>query len=446
MLKVIFVLFSMMCFFKSWFFVQSMLFVLTFIFMVLWNHDFFICMVGYGLGLDYLSYILVLLSIWIVGLILISSMKFYFVDNFKFLFILVNLFLLLFLVLTFSCLSLILLYIFFEACLIPTVILILGWGYQPERIQAGVYMMFYTLFGSLPLLVSLMNLENWSGTGVFFLMNELIQINDYMYMFWFFSSVMAFIVKLPMYLFHIWLPKAHVEAPLAGSMILAGLLLKLGGYGLIRILPVFYKMSFFFCWLLVGLSILGGVVVSFICLRQIDMKSLIAYSSVAHMGLVLAGLMNFSVWGWNGALVVMVGHGLCSSGLFCLANMVYERVGSRSLLINKGLMNFMPSMALWWFLLSISNMGSPPSLNLLGEISLIMSVVSWSKLSMIGICLLSFFSACYTLYMYSLTQHGMFFSSLYCCCSGKVREFLVLMLHWYPLNLMFLKSDLFIFI
>lgn len=119
----------------------------------------------------------------------------------------------------------------------------------------------------------------------------------------------------------------------------------------------------------------GGVLVRLICLRQTDIKALIAYSSVAHIGLVLGGISTLSVWGLSGAVVVMIGHGLCSSGLFCLANVVYERVGSRRLYISKGLLNFMPRMGLWWFLLRIGNMAAPPRLNLLGEIQLITAVV-----------------------------------------------------------------------
>nr|YP_009707736.1 NADH dehydrogenase subunit 4 [Birgus latro]QES95353.1 NADH dehydrogenase subunit 4 [Birgus latro] len=441
MLKYLFMLLVLMAFVGDWSLVQTGIFVVSFMFAVFYNHDFFMCNLGFGLGTDYLSCILVLLSIWIMALIVVSSVKIKFALNFPGLFLLVSLFLLFFLVLTFSSMNYLLFYIAFEASLIPTLLLILGWGYQPERIQAGVYMLFYTLFASLPLLASLLYIFKVNGTltiGAFYSSVDL----GILSFIWFISSIMAFIVKLPMYLFHLWLPKAHVEAPVAGSMILAGVMLKLGGYGLIRILPLFSEVNKNLSWLWVGLSILGGFFVSIICLRQVDMKSLIAYSSVAHMSLVLCGLLTFGWWGMNGAVVVMVGHGLCSSGLFCLANMVYERVGSRSLLVNKGLLNFMPSMALWWFLLSISNMAAPPSINLLGEINLIMSVVSWNKLTILGISLLSFFSAAYTLYLYSLSQHGVYSGALYSCCSGKVREYLVLSLHWVPLNVLILKSNL----
>lgn len=137
--------------------------------------------------------------------------------------------------------------------------------------------------------------------------------------------------------------------------------------------------------------------------------------------------------------------GLCSSALFCLANMVYERIGRRSLLIRKGLMNFIPKIALWWFLLRAGNIAAPHTLNLLGEISLIISVVSWRKVSILSISLLSFFRAAYTLYIFSL-RHGKYYRALFSCCSGKVREYLILILHWLPLNVLILKERTIIYI
>nr|YP_009713603.1 NADH dehydrogenase subunit 4 [Pseudeuphausia sinica]QGG46162.1 NADH dehydrogenase subunit 4 [Pseudeuphausia sinica] len=441
MLSFFFSLFFLILVCVSWEMAQFCMFLLSFFFSILISHDFNMTFVGFGLGIDYLSYILILLSFWITCLVLSASHSVYKYNNFKFLFIMMNVLLLFFLVVTFSCMNYLSFYISFEASLIPTLILILGWGYQPERIQAGIYFIFYTMFASLPLLVSILSMHVIFGSSCMHLSLEVLDNSTMVYV-WYLMTVFAFIVKLPMFMVHLWLPKAHVEAPVAGSMILAGVLLKLGGYGLIRVLPIFLQFNKSLSWVWMSISVVGGVITSFMCLRQIDMKSLIAYSSVAHMGLVLCGLVVVGSWGLSGAVVVMVGHGLCSSGLFCLANMVYERLSSRSLLIGKGLMNFMPSMGLWWFLLIAGNMAAPPTLNFLGEVSLIISVVGWSKVMMIGIALLSFFSAAYSLYMYSLSQHGKFHSSLFSCCSGKVREYLILMLHWLPLNILVLNGGL----
>nr|QFG40137.1 NADH dehydrogenase subunit 4 [Austruca lactea] len=441
MLKFLLPVIVLMKFKSDWNLVQMSLGVISFLVGINCFHNMYMYMLGFNLGMDYISYIMIYLSVWVMYMIFIASNSVKENNKFFSTFIVVNLFLLLSLMITFSSLNYLLFYISFEMSLIPTLILILGWGYQPERIQAGIYMLFYTLTLSLPLLGSLLYLS-YTECSLVILLSKPFLYTNYSYMIWYFSSVMAFMVKLPMYMFHLWLPKAHVEAPVAGSMILAGVLLKLGGYGLIRILVLFQKVSMKFSWLWVSVSLLGGIIVSLMCLRQVDMKSLIAYSSVVHMSIVLCGLVIFSWWGLMGSVVIMVGHGLCSSGLFCLANMVYERVGSRSLLISKGLLSFMPSMGLWWFLLSVSNMAAPPSLNLLGEINLIVSLVSWSNLSMWGLAFMSFFSASYSLYMYSLSQHGVFFTGLYSCSSGKVREYLVLFLHWFPLNVLILNVNL----
>nr|UEP16614.1 NADH dehydrogenase subunit 4 [Botanophila rubrifrons] len=441
MLKMIFMILFLfpLCLMKNMYWmVQSILFLLSFIFILVNSYGNYFMGISYMFGCDMISYGLILLSMWIISLMLMASQSIYKYNNYINFFLLVIVMLLLMLILTFMSMSLFMFYLFFESSLIPTLFLILGWGYQPERLQAGVYLLFYTLLVSLPMLVGIFFLYEFTGTMNFYLLSNYFINYEMLY----FSLLMAFLVKMPMFLVHLWLPKAHVEAPVSGSMILAGIMLKLGGYGLLRIMPVLQMIGMKYNFIWVSISLMGGILISLICLYQTDLKSLIAYSSVAHMGIVLSGLMTMTYLGLCGSYILMIAHGLASSGLFCLANISYERLGSRSLLINKGLLNFMPSMSLWWFLLCSSNMAVPPTLNLLGEIFLINSIVMWSWFSMLLLSFLSFFSAAYTLYLYSYSQHGKIYSGGYSFSMGLIREYLLLFLHWFPLNLLILKSEL----
>nr|YP_010192709.1 NADH dehydrogenase subunit 4 [Dodona maculosa]QZP40863.1 NADH dehydrogenase subunit 4 [Dodona maculosa] len=440
MMKFLFmILFMMLLIFKKKMFwlVQMMLFFMMLLFMNLSMMINNFSNLSYMFGCDMISFGLILLSIWICSLMIMASENLY-KTNFYFNFFLLNiLLLLLMLFLTFSVMNLFMFYLFFEGSLIPTLMLIIGWGYQPERIQAGMYLLFYTLFMSLPLLLGIFYIYTKSDS----LMIYLLKFYNFNNMLLYISMIMAFLVKMPMYFIHLWLPKAHVEASISGSMILAGVMLKLGGYGLLRIMIFMQEVNLKLSYIWIVISLVGGSFISLKCLAQIDIKSLIAYSSVAHMGMVIGGIFTMNYWGFMGAYVMMIGHGLCSSGMFCLSNINYERLSSRSLYLNKGMMNFMPSMSLWWFLLLSSNMAAPPSLNLMGEINLIMSLVSWSKISMMMLMLISFFSAAYSLYLYSFSQHGKYSMNIYSFYMGVSREYLMLMLHWLPLNILVLKID-----
>nr|YP_010490469.1 NADH dehydrogenase subunit 4 [Octolasmis warwickii]UWM12955.1 NADH dehydrogenase subunit 4 [Octolasmis warwickii] len=391
-------------------------------------------------SLDQLSWALVLLTFWITMLMVLASNSYYFSLFYPSRFSGVLMSMMILLVLTFSSMDLIYFYLFFEASLIPIYLLIVGWGYQPERLQAGIYMLLYTILASLPLLISLFYMSS-SLEGSSFWLLSMGSLNFDM-PFWFLISVLAFFVKLPVFYFHLWLPKAHVEAPVSGSMMLAGVLLKLGCYGLMRIMMYFNVYLTFISSFIVSLGLIGGLSVGFICMRQVDLKSLIAYSSVSHMGLVLAGLGAWSLWGYSGSLYMCIAHGLCSSGLFYLSGVTYERSGTRMISMNKGLLNIMPSMSFWWFLMCTGNLGAPISLNLLGELGLIGSVVGFSNYSSLFIMMFSFMGACYSLYLFSGTQHGGFYSGIHSMFDGLTREHLVLLLHFYPLIILMLEIDL----
>nr|AEG25302.1 NADH dehydrogenase subunit 4 [Philotrypesis sp. JHX-2011] len=391
------------------------------------------------LGGDYLSLLLMILSIWIISMMFLISLKFKNKNFYSFILLL----LLLSLMLSFMTLNYFMFYLWFEVSLFPTFLLIMGWGYQPERLNASMFMLMYTLFASLPLMFIIFWLYYYfNSLNYLIMLNSLINMKFNQFLFYWFM-IFAFLIKLPIFMFHMWLPKAHVEAPVTGSMILAGIMLKLGGYGMMRSLMMMINESIKFNYKLMIISLIGMMVLSLVCLRQYDMKLLVAYSSIVHMGMMLMGLMSLSYWGYLGGFLMMLAHGLCSSALFMLVNMFYYRSNSRNMFMNKGMISIFPSLVMWWFMFCACNMSAPISLNLLSEIMIINIILNWSINILFFLIMGMYLSAMYSLFLFSFVSHGENINKIKINNNINMNEFINLMLHWIPLNFLILKMDLF---
>nr|WAO28734.1 NADH dehydrogenase subunit 4 [Megascolecidae sp. BS2]WAO28747.1 NADH dehydrogenase subunit 4 [Megascolecidae sp. BS7] len=391
---------------------------------------------------DTLTSSLSILTIWVAAMMILASTKIYTTYTYPKLFTMNTLMLTTILLLCFNASNIFMFYVWFEASLIPTMAMIMMWGYQPERLQASMYLMIYTVTASLPMLVALCKIYMSSKTTHMPMFMSMSFPTDFPLatMAWL-MTLGGFLVKLPMFTTHLWLPKAHVEAPIAGSMVLAAILLKLGGYGLLRMSYLFGHMLKYLSSVMISVALVGAVATSLICMRQTDLKSLIAYSSVGHMGLVVAGMNSNSTWGMQASLTMMIAHGLSSSALFVMANMNYEITSTRSLYMTKGLMALMPTLTMWWFMFTASNMAAPPTINLLSEIMLITSIMSKTMWSIVLLSLVSFFTAAYSLYMFTSMNHGTSTTSTNSLMNVKPKDFSLMLMHLIPVVVLITKPE-----
>ena len=296
-------------------------------------------------------------------------------------------------------------YFLFECVLLPTMLLIMKGGGQIERYQASMLLVIYTGAASLPLLLTLLWWSYSNSKTIF--VGRILFKDIYDLRWWSLFIILPFLVKLPVYLVHGWLPKAHVEAPLSGSILLAGLLLKFGGYGIIRVMWFLNTGPCKCRKLLLWLSLWGGVLRALVCLTHSDIKAIVAYSSIRHIGLSVSAILTMQPIGKMGAVFVMFAHGLCSPSMFCLVSSLRDVIKSRNSVLRTGLLRIMPLWSFLWCFFSIANMGVPPSINFYSELICIWSVAHLSVMSLMFLCSSVVLGGVYSLLLYTKTNHGL---------------------------------------
>ncbi|MDM0012945.1 NADH-quinone oxidoreductase subunit M [Variovorax sp. J22P168] len=360
--------------------------------------------IHYHVGLDGISFWLVLLTAFITVIVVISAWQ---VITER-----VNQYMGAFLILsglmigTFSALDGLLFYVFFEATLIPMYLIIGIWG-GPNKIYAAFKFFLYTLLGSLLMLVALIYLYNQSGGSFDILTWHKLPLSGTAQTFLFFAFFAAFAVKVPMWPVHTWLPDVHVEAPTGGSAVLAAIMLKLGAYGFLRFsMPIAPDASHEWAWLMIALSLIAVIYVGLVALVQQDMKKLVAYSSVAHMGFVTLGFFIFNELGVAGGIVQMIAHGFVSGAMFLCIGVLYDRVHSRQIADYGGVVNTMPKFAAFALLFAMANCGLPATAGFVGEWMVIIGAVKANFWLGFGAATALIFGAAYTLWMYKRVYLG----------------------------------------
>ena len=327
----------------------------------------------------------------------------------------------------FSALDGILFYVFFEASLIPMYLIIGVWG-GPKRVYAAIKFFLYTLLGSLLMLVALIWLFLTSGGSANILDWHQLQLGMTPQILIFIAFLVSFAVKVPMWPVHTWLPDAHVEAPTGGSVVLAAIALKLGAYGFIRFsLPIAPDASHYLAPLMIALSLIAVIYIGFVALVQTDMKKLVAYSSISHMGFVTLGFFIFNPLGVEGSLVQMISHGFVSAAMFLCIGVMYDRMHSRQIADYGGVVNTMPKFAAFFMLFSMANAGLPATSGFVGEFMVILGAVKFNFWVGMAAAVTLILGAAYTLWMYKRVVFGAITNPHVAELSDiGVREFLIL--------------------
>ncbi|MFN7178668.1 NADH-quinone oxidoreductase subunit M [Hyphomonas sp.] len=359
--------------------------------------------ITYKLGVDGLSLSLILLTTFLTPICLLASWNS--IEDRVTEYVIAFLVLETFMIGVFTALDLVLFYIFFEAGLIPMFLIVGIWGGK-DRVYAAFKFFLYTLIGSLLMLVAVVFMIQAAGSADFEVLEKYAFAPGIQTWLWL-AFAASFAVKLPMWPVHTWLPDAHVQAPTAGSVILAGVLLKMGGYGFLRFsLPMFPDASQLFQPFMFALAVIAIVYTSLVAWRQTDMKKLIAYSSVAHMGFVTLGIFAFNEAGVQGAIFQMLSHGLISGALFLIVGVVYDRMHTREIAAYGGLVNRMPIYASFFMLFTMANVGLPGTSGFVGEILTMVGGFQAATWAAAGAALGVIFSAVYMLTLYRRTVFG----------------------------------------
>ncbi len=306
----------------------------------------------------------------------------------------------------FSALDAVLFYVFFEGTLIPMFIIIGIWG-GPNRVYAAVKFFLYTLFGSLLMLIAMLYLYNQAGGSFAILDWHKLPLPLSVQIALFFGFLFAFAVKVPMWPVHTWLPDAHTEAPTGGSVVLAAILLKLGAYGFVRFsLPILPDASRYLAFMMVALSLIAIAYIGFVTLVQTDLKRLIAYSSISHMGFVTLGFFLFNALGVEGGLVQMISHGFVSAAMFLCVGVLYDRMHTRMIADYGGVVNTMPKFATLMMLFAMANSGLPATSGFVGEFMVIMGAMKANFWIALAAATIGILGAAYTLWMYKRVIFG----------------------------------------